>query len=246
MADGKTFRSILIDPYAKTVTEVFLDPKKLLKEWYAHCRCDCIEVPVRHINGRRIDLVIDESGRIKEPPQTAFAIKVDETTPEAEELCGPALIIGAPDNEGESTPAPKWVTVEAIKEKVLWADRSHAAFPDHWILKVLFIGPKDALKIAATYANPYIMDKLQSEHQGESREELSKHFEAAGALGMIHLDPVDYGMSNDHDKLKKLFEDAGEDIVIRAIINGVMEKIRLHVAETVLKIEPDNLFLIRQ
>ena len=246
MTSKKTFRAVLIDPYEKTVTEVFLDPKDLLKEWYHACRCDCVEVVVRHVNGRRLDMIIDESGRIKEPPQMAFAIKVDETTPEAEELCGPALIIGPPDDEGESMPAPDWVTTESIKEKILWADRSHAEFPEHWVLKILFIGPKEKLMMAATYANPHGMEKIQKENAEAAREEIVGMFEKAGVLAMVHLNPTDYGMSADHDKLKQLFDDAKDDIVIRAIIDGIMDKVRLHIAESVLKIDPENLFLIRQ
>lgn len=120
-------KAILIDPHARTITEVEHDdgldsPNGI----YAHCRCDLVcTVNVAHWGRYSYDtLFLDDDGLSR--PNQAFFTWGDYAHP----LAGYGLILGC-DDEGNSI-APR-MTIDSVRQVVAWIapeqarDRHHQA-----------------------------------------------------------------------------------------------------------------------
>lgn len=236
-------RGIHIDPYERTIKEVQIDYDNFLKEVYALCRTDIIEYVYRESNGRPLHLFIDEEGRIKDPRQRPFAIKIDELNGQGEELCGPAVILGDADEDGKTQSAPDWVTVESITPLVMWQDQSHADFPEHWIVKILMIGGT-VPSFACTYLNPYKVSLIQAAHPLMSHRDLSALLDQEKAIGSVFYQPTEFGFSN--QQFNEMVTDSGGNVILHSIIMDALDKIRVKIATEILKIDPKNMFLMRE
>ena len=244
---GKLLRGILIDPYEQTITEVQVPSdtsREFLDAMYKLCRTDIIEYVYRQSEGRELHFFVDEEGRIKTPKQQPFALRVDELNNEHEELCGPAVILGDADEDGNTQSAPDWITVESIAPLVLWKERSHAEFPEHWLIKILMIGGNGAPRFACTYLNPHAVTNLQEEHAGLDGPALASILDAKKVLGSVFYAPMDFGFSN--KQFEEAIEESGSSPLMQSIIMDALERIRVKVATEILKIDPKNLFLMRE
>jgi len=240
-------RGIHIDPYEQTIKEVYIEfenSRGFLDATYKLCRCDMIEYVYRESNGRPLHFFIDEEGRIKTPRQKPFAIKVDELNGQGEELCGPAIILGDADEEGKTQSAPDWCTVESITPLVLWQESSHAEHPEHWLVKILMMSGGNGPQFACTYLNPHDVMKLQDAHAGMSKEDLTAILDTNKVLGSIFYKPSDFGFSN--AQFEQTIEEAGENRIMHGVIMDALDRIRIKIAEEILKIDPKNLFLMRE
>jgi hypothetical protein len=247
MARLPTLRGIHIDPYEHTITEVMIDntsSKTFLDHCYKLCRTDIVEYVYRESNGRPLHMFVDEEGRIKDPPQHPFAINVDELNGEGEELRGPAIILGEADEDGNTMSAPDWCTVGTITPLVMWAEQSHAEFPEHWLVKILMLGGSAKPQFACTYLNPHEMVKLQDAGSGMSSQELAGIFETKKVMGSVFYSPQDFGFSN--KQFEATMKEAGESPLLHGIIMDALDRIRIKIAKEVLKIDPKNLFLMRE
>ena len=240
-------RGIHIDPYEQTIKEVFIefeDSRGFLDKTYELCRCDMIEYVYRESNGRPLHFFIDEEGRIKSPQQKPFAIRVDELNGQGEELCGPAIILGEADENGETMSAPEWCTVESITPLVLWQESSHAEHPDHWLVKILMLSGGNAPQFACTYLNPHGVTALQKAHAGMSKEDLTALLDSKKVLGSTFYKPSDFGFSN--SQFEQTIEETGSNPLLHGVIMNALDLIRVKIAKEILKIDPKNLFLMRE
>ena len=103
-----TIRAILIDPFAKSVTEVQVQTG--LKHFYELLGCDLVDV-VRFGNG--VDGWLDDEGLFKDP-QAFFTIGAYP-----QPLAGKVLLCSH-DEEGNTMPAHDWLTVERVFENIEW------------------------------------------------------------------------------------------------------------------------------
>jgi len=237
-------RGILIDPDKHTVEEVRVASTDVFDPLYKLCRCDTIQVLRRHSNGREFLLFCDEEALLKKDRPKSFAIRVDEMNDQGEEILGPAIILGEPDGDVEFDSAPDWCTAGSIKSMVMWAERSHSEFPDHWLVKILMVSGSEFPRFACFYMNPYRFNQLQTENPGLSSKELRPILLKNGALGEIDYKPQDFGFSA--VGFDETIEAAPTDELTMSIITATIETIRKQIARDVLKIDPAKLFLMRE
>lgn len=93
-ANRKLFRGLLINPVAKTVTEVQTSGE--LQELYRLLECRTVEIVPVSDGGET--LWIDEEGLYAEPPKEFFSFLGHETNP----LCGNGLILGSDGKGGHA------------------------------------------------------------------------------------------------------------------------------------------------
>src|SRR4051794_21987801 len=94
----RTVKAVLIDAVEMTVKDVEIRPT--LETYYAMLECDCVQVISLRAEGDTDDLMVDESGAIKNPTHF-FSIEPHWPGP----LRGNGLIIGCPDRHGDETDA---------------------------------------------------------------------------------------------------------------------------------------------
>lgn len=94
-------RAILIDPFAKTVTEIDIDKANVLAGLYAAMQCDLVDV-VRYNN---LDVWVDDEGLMKDGQK--FFKMINGHQP----LAGRAVIMES-DDEGDSIATT--VSVDAV------------------------------------------------------------------------------------------------------------------------------------
>lgn len=94
-------KAYLIDPTARTVREIALDPAHMLKGFYAAIDCELVECIAHHpLAGH--DIWIDEEGLLyDDPPHGLFIIPAS-----AQQIyAGRAVVTGGPDKDGNTTAA---------------------------------------------------------------------------------------------------------------------------------------------
>lgn len=105
-------KAFLIDPAARTVSQIDLDPANILTGFYDAIDCQLVECVARHpLTGH--DIWIDEEGALyDEPPHGLFIIPA-----EAHQIYfGRAVVTGGPDSDGNTTAAT--CTAEDIAREV--------------------------------------------------------------------------------------------------------------------------------
>lgn len=245
-------RGIYIDPSGRKITEIQLEEEGLFDHLRKLCNCDMIQVVTRNNKKRSLSLYMDEEGRYHRKKHTSFAIRVDEMNDEGEEIIGPAVILGSADAEGNDTSAPDWCTVSAIQDIVMWADRSHAEFPDHWLVKTLIVDMGDGkLAFSCVYNNPYEFMKefnKNPETANDRIREIYEKTEEAGFSGnhIFTFDQVGFDDEQAHEILDAVKAGKRVDTVTAAILAGVMENVRRKLAKDVLNIDEKNLFEMKE
>lgn len=125
----QTFKGLLIDPYAQTVTEVQVDASHTLNALYQHMNCDLIDVieveaPRAPGHPRRFGaVVVDDEGLLKEGPKFFSIVGPRGITPP---LAGKAVVLGLTPIDGDFTDSPftlaevqafvHWPTIEAVRK----------------------------------------------------------------------------------------------------------------------------------
>lgn len=102
-------RAILIDPHARTITEIELKPDQVLDGLYQHIQCDCVDV----VGVGSHDLWVDDEGLMKDGVEL-FGI---EETPQPYAGRG---VLTCTDREGETTSAT-W-SLEEVVSLISWVD----------------------------------------------------------------------------------------------------------------------------
>jgi hypothetical protein len=97
-------RTILIDPYERSFTEVDYDGD--YKSIYTHLGCDTFDVVYTDVG----DVFVDDEGLLKNPSKFFYI----QGTPQP--LAGRGLVFGRVDEEGNSTEAT--VSIDELEKKV--------------------------------------------------------------------------------------------------------------------------------
>lgn len=100
----------LIDPFAKTITEVEYSGD--YKQIYDLIDCECFDVA--RINGKGDGIFVDDEGLIREKPQ-AFFIHANYPTP----LAGKGFLLGSNDEGDSVTP---YCTLAELEQSILWVE----------------------------------------------------------------------------------------------------------------------------
>jgi hypothetical protein len=110
-------KAILIDPVAKTVTEVENDGT--LKDWYKLLDCDTVEVAT-YLNEQNDSILVDENGFAAISLDSKFFSVKGGHQP----FAGRGLVVGVDDNGETISPT---ITVEEVKALV--------SFQNYWDMK---------------------------------------------------------------------------------------------------------------
>jgi hypothetical protein len=111
-------RAILIDPFERTVTEVewsgnFRDAQKGA---YKLMQCDLIDVVYFDSPWINVNMFVDDEGLFKQ--ELAFFLPLHSRA--GQPIVGRALLVGPPDNQGDSTACP--ISLPEAKAGIQFAD----------------------------------------------------------------------------------------------------------------------------
>ena len=104
-------KAFLIDPEARTVAEIDIDPANVLRDLYAAIDCELVTTAeLSTLPGH--DLWLDDEGRLADEPHgIIYAPGCGQ-----EIFAGRAVVLGAPDEEGDTTEAT--CSAEDIRRRV--------------------------------------------------------------------------------------------------------------------------------
>ncbi|NBW21397.1 MAG: DUF3846 domain-containing protein [Caulobacteraceae bacterium] len=117
MKKEKVIRAILIDPFARKVSEIKLVNE--LEEIYKTLGCDLITITGLRFGGKQLDLILDDEGLLKDREnQRYFKYKLF-----SQPFAGKGLLVGS-DKEGNCASIPDDVYSEQVDRDIIWFNPS--------------------------------------------------------------------------------------------------------------------------
>lgn len=245
-----TFKGIQIDPAQRTIKDVQIESGRFKKQIQEICRSDTIEVLARHSKGRRLLLAMDEDARIKAWPLSLFGMELDPPHGPIEELCGPVVVLGEPDDDMNIRSLPPWCTIETVTRLVTWDQPSHGSFPERWLVKIrlqpayAWIDRFEAETASCYFVNAHALQQYRFNNPCTDVLQLQTVLEKKGLAGHVGYKLGTAGFPE--LDLIGLYAELGMSEIPTSLIESVMERARNKVAAEALQIAPAHLFSIQQ